>query len=70
MARYVVYDAVERVYLEAFVKPVKGVDVAVTRWTENAQYAMKFKLYAAARSAAEWLGDDRRIEILERREEE
>ena len=57
MAVYMVYDPAERVYLETFKKPVKGVDAAVTRWTENREYAMRFKVLAAARSAVTWLGD-------------
>ena len=54
---FLVYDAERREYLETFKKPVKGCDVAVTQWTESPRYAMRFKVYAAAVSAAEWMND-------------
>lgn len=52
---FLVYDAERREYLESFKKPVKGCDVAVTRWTESPRDAMRFKVYAAAQSAVEWM---------------
>jgi len=70
MSGYIVFDKDSGLYLETFRKPVKGVDVAVTRWTEDMDHAMRFKIWAAARNAAEWLGYDRQIGILERRNEE
>lgn len=57
MSGYIVFDKDSGLYLETFRKPVKGVDVAVTRWTEDMDHAMRFKIWAAARSAAEWLND-------------
>ena len=57
MAGYRVFDAVQREYLATFKKPVKGCDVAVTRWTENPEGAMAFKVLAAARSVVRWLND-------------
>ena len=56
-AGYRVFDAVQREYLASFKKPVKGCDVAVTRWTENPEGAMAFKVLAAARSVVGWLND-------------
>lgn len=70
MKRYVVFDAAHGEYLASFKKPVKGLDVAVTQWTEDPEGAMGFKVCAAARSAAAWLDDgSREIEILEERGE-
>lgn len=54
---YRVYDTVQRQYLAGFRKPVKGCDAAVTRWTENPEGAMRFRVLAAARSAVAWLAD-------------
>ena len=56
-AGYRVFDTGLREYLATFKKPVKGCDVAVTRWTENPEGAMAFKLLVAARSVTEWLND-------------
>lgn len=56
-AGYMVFDTVQRQYLASFKKPVKGCDVAVTRWTENPEGAMAFKVLAAARSVVRWLND-------------
>ena len=61
---YRVYDTVQRQYLASFRKPVKGCDVAVTRWTANPECAMRFNVLAAARSAVAWLGDGG-MEILD-----
>lgn len=55
--RYRVYDTVRGQYLASFVKPVKGCDVAVTRWAVGTEDAMTFKVLAAARSVAQWLND-------------
>ena len=52
---YRVYDAAQGQYLASFRKPVKSCDVAVTRWTEDPEGAMAFRVLAAARSVAEWL---------------
>ena len=70
MPRYIVYDAVSRRYLAQLRKPVKELDVAVTEWAESEHRAMKFKVYAAASSAVEWLEGDGRIKctILESEE--
>ena len=57
---FLVYDEQRREYLETFRKPVKGVDAAVTMWTDSPRYAMRFKVYAAAASAAEWMNGDGR----------
>ena len=54
---YRVFDTVHGLYLASFRKPVKGCDVAVTRWTENPEGAMAFRVLAAARSVATWLND-------------
>lgn len=54
---YRVFDTGLREYLATFKKPVKGCDVAVTRWTENPEGAMAFKVLAAARSVVGWLND-------------
>jgi hypothetical protein len=54
---YRVFDTVQGLYLASFKKPVKGCDVAVTRWTENPDGAMAFKVLAAARSVVGWLND-------------
>ena len=54
---YRVFDTVQGLYLASFKKPVKGCDVAVTRWTEDPEGAMAFKVLAAARSVATWLDD-------------
>jgi hypothetical protein len=56
-AGYRVFDTVLREYLATFKKPVKGCDVAVTRWTENPEGAMAFKVLAAAMSVTGWLND-------------
>lgn len=56
-AGYRVFDTGLREYLASFRKPVKGCDVAVTRWTENPEGAMAFKVLAAARSVVRWLND-------------
>ena len=56
-AGYRVFDTGLREYLATFKKPVKGCDVAVTRWTENPEGAMAFKVLAAARSVVQWLND-------------
>lgn len=56
-AGYRVFDTGLREYLATFKKPVKGCDVAVTRWTENPEGAMAFKVLAAARSVVRWLND-------------
>lgn len=56
-AGYRVFDTGLREYLASFRKPVKGCDVAVTRWTENPEGAMAFKVLAAARSVTAWLND-------------
>ena len=56
-AGYRVFDTGLREYLASFKKPVKGCDVAVTRWTENPEGAMAFKVLAAARSVVGWLND-------------
>lgn len=56
-AGYRVFDTGLREYLATFKKPVKGCDVAVTRWTENPEGAMAFKVLAAARSVVGWLND-------------
>lgn len=56
-AGYRVFDTGLREYLATFKKPVKGCDVAVTRWTENPEGAMAFRVFAAARSVTEWLND-------------
>ena len=53
--RYAIYDTVQGLYLASFKKPVKGCDVAVTRWTESHEDAMAFRVLAAARSVADWL---------------
>ena len=52
---YRVFDTVQGLYLASFKKPVKGCDVAVTRWTESPEDAMVFKVLPAARSVATWL---------------
>ena len=54
-AGYRVFETGLREYLATFKKPVKGCDVAVTRWTENPEGAMAFKVLAAAMTA--WLND-------------
>ena len=54
---YRVFDTVQGLYLASFKKPVKGCDVAVTRWTEDPDGAMAFRVLAAARSVATWLND-------------
>jgi hypothetical protein len=54
-AGYRVFDTGLREYLASFKKPVKGCDVAVTRWTEDPDGAMAFRVLAAARSVARWL---------------
>ena len=51
------YDKTRKAYLASFRKPVKGLDVAVTQWTEDQAHAMAFKVYGAARSAVDWLGN-------------
>lgn len=52
---YRVFDTVQGLYLASFKKPVKGCDVAVTRWTERPEDAMVFRVLAAALSVADWL---------------
>lgn len=52
---YRVFDTVQGLYLASFKKPVNGCDVAVTRWTEDPEGAMAFRVLAAARSVATWL---------------
>lgn len=52
---YRVFDTVQGLYLASFKKPVKGCDVAVTRWTEDPEGAMAFRVLAAARNVATWL---------------
>lgn len=52
---YRVFDTVQGLYLASFKKPVKGCDVAVTRWIEDPEGAMAFRVLAAARSVARWL---------------
>ena len=49
------FDTVHGLYLASFKKPVKRCDVAVTRWTDDPDCAMAFRVLAAARSVATWL---------------
>ena len=44
---YRVFDTVQGLYLASFKKPVKGCDVAVTRWTEDPEGAMALRVLAA-----------------------
>lgn len=53
--KYAVYDAYTGEYLASFVKPVKGVDAAVTKWTWDTRAAMWVTTLANARSIAQWL---------------
>ena len=53
--RYSIYDAVQQKWLMSFQKPDKRCDAAVTRWTRNPEYAMKFPGTKSARGVAMWL---------------
>ena len=68
--RYMVFDTVHGQYLASFKKPVKGCDVAVTRWTESQEDAMVFKVLPAARSVADWLNGAGNAAVVRRGEGE
>ena len=69
MSRYILYDADERRYMAWYRRPVKGVDAVVTGWTDNPERAMRFRSFAAARSAMAWTGrgDFRIIDVEDRK---
>lgn len=54
-ARYSIYDTTTGRYLVSFKKPVKGCDAAVTRWSPQREFAMKFRGVKSAKCVAMWL---------------